>query len=71
MKIFWFHYNKPMSKKAGKPQLTLHYNNTCYIVDSINVNVPTYSYNRSRQPHCVIKGKCNKVCIQGNKAIIL
>lgn len=71
MRAFWFHYNKPASKKAGKPQLSLHYNKTCYIVDSLNINVRTESYNRTKQPHCIIRGTCKQVLIENGKAIIL
>lgn len=54
---FFFHYNKPMSKKLGKTQLTVHYNKQCHLVDGIVLNVPTYSRNRKSQPHCIICGK--------------
>ena len=70
MKTFGFHYNKPASKKAGKTQLTLYYNKVCYIVDSLNINVPTASYNRTKQPHCIIRGKCDKISINNGMAII-
>lgn len=58
LKSFWFHYNKPASRKAGKPKLTVHFNKTCYIVDSIAIKCPTESKIRESQPHVVIAGKC-------------
>lgn len=70
VRVFWFHYNKPESKRAGKPKLTLHYNGICHIVDKLIIKVPTYSFNRNRQPFCVIKGKCNHINIDGGIAII-
>jgi hypothetical protein len=69
-KVFWFHYNKTMSKKIGKPQLTIHYGGKCHIVDALTIKVPTYSYNRNSQPYCVIKGSCKQVEIKEGKAII-
>lgn len=37
--VFYFHYNKPASIKAGKPQLTVHYQKTCFLVDAVDVRV--------------------------------
>ena len=70
MSVFYFHYNKPASKKFGKPQLSIHYKKTCYIVDYIKCEVPTYSHNRNKQPHCVIKGRCTEINIKNGFAII-
>jgi hypothetical protein len=54
---FFFHYNKPQSTKVGKPQISIHYRKTCYIVDNIVCNVPTWGYIKKDQPRFVIKGK--------------
>ena len=56
-KVFFYHYNKQASRKAGKPQITVHYNKTCHIVDNITCNVPTWGHIRKEQPHFVVKGK--------------
>lgn len=69
-KAFWFHYNKPESKKAGRPKLTLHYLGMCHLVDKLIIKVPTYSFNRKTQPYCIIKGRCNHVNIDNGIAII-
>lgn len=58
MKTFWFHYNKPASKKEGKPKITVHYAGKCHLVDNIVCDVPTFGHLRNEQPHFVIKGKC-------------
>lgn len=58
MKTFWFHYNRHASKKAGKPQITVHYNKQCLIVDNIICKVKTWGKINRRQPYFVIKGKC-------------
>lgn len=61
MRTFWFHYNKPASKIAGKPQISVHYNNSCHIVDEIECLVPTFSKINKRQPFFVMKGKYNNI----------
>jgi hypothetical protein len=40
-RVFFFHYNKIASKKENKPKLTLHYKNTCHLVDHILLKVET------------------------------
>lgn len=70
MRIFWFHYNKPESNFAGKPQITVHYNNVCYLVDNIFIHVKTFGHINKRQPYFVIKGKCNKINIRNNIAYV-
>lgn len=57
MKAFWYHYNKPASKRAGYPILTLHYEGKCHMVRSIDCQVPTYTRERSSQPNLVVAGK--------------
>lgn len=57
---FFFHYNKPASQKVKKPQVTIHYNKTCYIVDNIECNVKTHGRIRNVQPKFVMCGKCEK-----------
>lgn len=68
--IFWFHYNKPASKKAGKPQITLHYGGKCHIVDNIAISKETYGHIRKTQPHFVMKGKCEKIEIEDGYAYV-
>lgn len=55
-KAFWFHYNKPASKAAGHPVLTLHYEGACHLVRSVTCEVPTHTRERQRQPHVVVAG---------------
>lgn len=68
--VFWFHYNKPVSSKANKPQITVHYRNTCYICDNIICNVSTYGHLKNQQPRFVIKGRCKSFEIKDNIAYI-
>lgn len=60
MKTFWYHYNKPASKKAGYPIITVHYGGVCHFVKNVVCNVPTGGKLRKRQPHFVVAGKCSK-----------
>lgn len=60
-KSFFFHYNKPESKKAGKPKLTLHFNQCCFLVDHIICSVPIRTKHNKRQPYCVMTGKLNNI----------
>ncbi len=56
MRAFWFHYNKPLSKKRKRSALTLHYDGKCVPVCAIDCKVPTYTRNRKTQPYCVMAG---------------
>jgi len=71
---FFFHYNKPASKAAGCPKMSVHWKGKCHIVDSIMVAEFCWTKHRKRQPHCVMEGLCHKVNIfttkQGSRAII-
>ena len=60
---FSFHYNKPESKKAGRPRLTVHWQNVCHIVDEVICNVPTHTKENKRQPRCVMTGKASYVFV--------
>jgi len=66
---FWYHYNKPASKLAGKPKLTIHQNKSCKLVDGVVCKVDTFSRNRKTQPHLVIAGK-GSIMIINNIAYI-
>ena len=70
MSVFWFHYNKPASAKAGKPQITVHYKGACHIVDNLDCKVPTAGHLRNSQPRFVIKGNCKEIKFENNKALI-
>lgn len=59
--VFFFHYNKPASKLAGSPKLSIHWRKLCSIVDEVVCNVPCNSKNNKRQPHCVMVGKAYNI----------
>lgn len=60
---FFFHYNKIASRKAGRNKLSIHYKGKCYLVDGIECNVPVFSKDNKRQPHCVMKGSAKDIII--------
>lgn len=73
-KRFWFHYNKPESLKRKTNILTIHHNDKCNIVNSIECNVPIESHDRKEQPRCILRGWANSIVYKWNenkvKAII-
>jgi hypothetical protein len=69
LQAFWFHYNKPASKKLKHPVLTLHYAGACHSVRKIVCNVPVSTRERKHQPHVVMAGRGN-ISITGQLATI-
>jgi hypothetical protein len=53
---FFFHYNKPESKRQGKTIWSVHWKNTCFLVDEIKCTRPCVSKNNKRQPYAVMQG---------------
>jgi hypothetical protein len=70
MKRFFFHYNKPASQAQGCTVWSIHYNGSCHLVLEIDCKVPTQSKSNARQPRAVIVGKCDKITIVNERAII-
>lgn len=54
---FFFHFNKPASKQAGFPLMTIHYDGQCILVRSIICHVPTVTRERKVQPRMVVAGQ--------------
>jgi hypothetical protein len=69
-KTFYFHYNKPSSQRTGKTQVSVHFNNTCHIVDNVICEVPTTGKISKRQPRFVMKGKAKKLTIKNKIAYL-
>ncbi len=69
-RVFWYHYNKPASRKANKPQITIHYGGACYIVDNVVCEPRTYGKINKKQPFFVMKGACKRFEIKNNVAYI-
>lgn len=72
-RAFWFHYNKPASRAAGRPKITLHWRGRCYLVDNITCMTKCHGRIRKTQPRWVIGGRCYGIRINGfdNTAVIL
>ncbi len=68
---FFYHYNKPLSKKHGETVLTIHFRNSCMAVNSIICKVNTETKERKHQPHCVVWGKCSDIVIKDRIATII
>jgi hypothetical protein len=60
---FWFHFNKPASKREGRNVLTLHWRGTCHRVHSIRCKTPTETHDRPTQPTCIVRGWAEDVTI--------
>ncbi|NBV87905.1 MAG: hypothetical protein EBR88_00045 [Betaproteobacteria bacterium] len=56
MARFYFHYNKPASRREGRPMLTVHSQGCCHLVHHIECSVPVYTRVRKTQPHVVMAG---------------
>ena len=69
-RAFWYHYNKPASRSAGQPRLTVHHSGKCHIVSEIVCNVPTQTRVRKTQPMCVIAGKGHLHITEDGVAVI-
>lgn len=67
---FFFHYNKPESRRQGRNVLTVHAKGVCHLVNHIKCDVPIETHARKTQPFCVIKGRATCVDIVKNKAYI-
>lgn len=70
MTAFWLHYNKPMSLRLGKPQVTVHHNNVCYVIDNVDIQVPVHGRLRKQQPYFVLAGKASNFKITNNIMVI-
>lgn len=60
-RVFFFHYNKPASRSANAPKMTVHYKGACHLVDHIICDVSVHTHHNKHQPHVVLKGKANNI----------
>ena len=58
---FYYHFNKPASRTANSPKLTVHFKNKCNIVDHVQCEVFTKTKHKKTQPICVVTGECNNI----------
>jgi hypothetical protein len=62
---FFYHYYKQKGK------MSIHFRDSCVVVDDVECNVPCETKWRKTQPRLVMQGFAKKVEFEGNKAIIL
>lgn len=55
-RAFFYHYNRPASVAAGKPQISIHHSGRCHIVDRLDCKAPARSRIRQKQPRFVMAG---------------
>lgn len=67
---FWFHYNKPASRRAGKPVISLHFQRKCHLVGNVECRVPLAGRIRKTQPAFVMAGLAKSIRIEDGVAII-
>ncbi len=71
LRSYWFHYNKPASKKAGEPRLTFHWKGECKIVKGVYIySGPVKTRNKKTQPRCVMSGKAASVEFINHTAVV-
>lgn len=70
-KSFFFHYNKPLSKKQNRPVISIHYNGKCIFVNNLVVSVPTHGKIKKTQPMFIVCGKCSDVLIEDNNGFLV
>lgn len=63
---FYFHYNKPASRVAKRPQISIHYSKKCVVVDDLESFVPLKGRIRKTQPFWVLTGRGQIVIIDRN-----
>jgi hypothetical protein len=56
-RAFFYHYNKPASQRAKRPQISVHWKGACHIVDNIIVQVHSRGRVNKRQPYFVMCGQ--------------
>lgn len=58
-RAFFFHFNKPASRAAGAPVISLHVDGVCYLVSNIECLVPIKGRIRKTQPRWVMTGRAH------------
>lgn len=61
---FFYHLNKPETKKQNRVVWTIHWKGVCTHVHDIRVNVPTFTRSQTkRQPWAVVVGDASEIDI--------
>lgn len=57
--VFYYHMNKPASKKYGTPLMTVHWRGECHLTENVLCDVPTWTHHNHQQPRVVVKGRAS------------
>lgn len=68
-RVFFFHFNKPASRAAGKPVISVHWQGKCHLCDNVDIRVRTFGRIRKRQPYFIMVGR-GVVRVEGGVAYI-
>lgn len=68
---FYFHYNKPASRRLKRNVLTLHAQGACHLVYSLECHGFTRTVARATQPRCVIAGQTWGILIKANRHAVI
>ena len=61
-KRFFYHYNKPESRKQGRNIITIHWEGACHMVNGIKTfGLDVESHEQKRQPRCIMRGHATKL----------
>jgi len=67
-KRFFYHYNKPEARKQGRNVITIHWQNTCHLVNKImTLGLDVESHEQKNQPRCIMRGFAQKVEFTNNE----
>ena len=64
---FWYHYNKPLSKRMGRPTMTVHFKDSCINGHKIICHPSTETHERKAQPRMVVRGFAKTVTWETEK----
>jgi hypothetical protein len=69
---FFYHLNKPETKKLGKVVWSIHYRNQCILANHLDIRVPTESREQTtRQPYAKMVGNAAAVTVDSNGTAII
>lgn len=69
-RAFFFHFNKPASRKVKEARWSVHQSGVCHIVRDVTFRgVKVKTHYRSKQPICVLKGRGVVRVVDGNAFI--
>lgn len=69
-RVFWFHYSRPGTLRAGDVRWSVHCAGTCHLVSRIDCRVPVSSKTNARQPRAVMRGVCRSIKVIDGVAVI-